>query len=79
MRSFVIFNNSVIFSKNKVWDIKDIKHKCPETEIEPIMIGCVDVVFGHKKMQKGLMFMAEDEGEALKRLEEWKDRIEEYS
>ena len=79
MRSFVIFKDSVIFSKNKIWDIKDVKHKCPNTEVEPMFVGYVDVVFGHKKLQRGIMINAKDEHEAIKRLKEWKDLTGEYS
>lgn len=79
MRSFVIFKDSVVFSKNKIWDIKDIKHKCPETEVEPMFIAYVDVVFGHKKLQKGIIINAENEAEALERLNSWLEKTKEYS
>jgi len=79
VRSFVIFKDSVIFDKKKIWDIKDIKHKCKDTTVEPLFIGCVDVVFGGKKLQQGLMIQAENEGEALTGLNRWLSKTEEYS
>ena len=79
MRSFVIFKDSVIFSKNKIWDIRDIKHKCPDTEVEPMFLGYVDVVFGHKKLQKGIIINAENEADALERLNKWMAKTGEYS
>jgi hypothetical protein len=79
MRSFVIFKDTVVFNKEKVWDIREVKHKCPKTEIRPMFVGYVDVVFGDKKLQKGLLINAENEHDALERLNEWMARSEKYS
>lgn len=79
MKSFIFFKDSVIFSKNKIWDIKDIKHKCPLTTVDPVMLGFVDVIFGGKNLQKGIMVQAESEHEAIKKIHDWKIKTEEYS
>jgi len=79
LKSFVIFKDTVVFDKNKIWDIKDVKRKCPKTEVEPIFPAYVDVVFGGKKLQKGVMILAEDEHDAIQRLDKWRKLTKEYS
>ena len=64
MRSFVVFGKSNVFSKLKVWDIKDIKAKYPQTEVVGD-IYLINVKSSGRVIQQGIMLNAENELEAL--------------
>jgi len=63
---FIFFKKSNYFSRDKIWDIKDIKRKYPKTEVSEIVsFARVYVkVNNGKVIQKGIM-VSGDEEEAL--------------
>jgi len=60
---FVFFKNSEYFDKNKIWNIKDLKRKFPETEIsEPVMYAKVYIkVNNGKTIQVGTIISGDEE------------------
>ena len=72
MRSFVIFGNSKVFDRFKVWDIKDIKSKYPQTEVSS-EIYLIDVKSSGRVIQQGCVIIAEDELDALNKYARLKD------
>jgi len=72
MKSFVVFANSKVFSKLKVWDIKDIKSKYPQSQVSG-MIFLIDVKSSGRVIQQGIVINAEDELEALDKYDRLKN------
>jgi hypothetical protein len=60
---YIFFKKSEYFDKNKIWHIKDIKHKYPKTEVgEIITFAKVYVkVNNGKTIQKGIMISGDEE------------------
>jgi len=69
---FVVFEDSKVFNKAKLWDIGDIKHKFPMSTVEYKPMAIVRVLSNDGKiLQKGYMFEG-DGGEVLEQYEQVK-------
>ena len=60
---YVIFKNSEYFDSKKIWDVKDVKRKMPNTEVsEVISFAKVYVkVDNGKLIQEGIMISGDEE------------------
>ena len=70
---YVMFEDSKVFNKNKVWDIKDIKSKYPNTMVESAGVFFITVKADGKELQRGFMIDGDSEYEALSKYMRLKD------
>ena len=68
---YVIFTDNKVFNDNKLWDIQDIKHKYPHTNIEMVNASLINVTSPNGKvLQRGMMISADSEVDALRKYTE---------
>ena len=66
MRSFVIFQDSKVFSKDQIWDLGQVLLKYKNTDVKIYCIGEIKVKASNDKiLQKGIMIQAENVSEAI--------------
>ncbi len=74
MRSFVIFQDSKVFSKNQIWDLGQVLLKYKNTDIKIYCVGEILVKASNNKiLQKGTMIQAENVSEAIEIFETIKE------
>ena len=65
MKSFVIFQDSKVFSKEQLWELNQVLTKYRSTEIKMISIGEIFIKASNDKvLQKGILVHAESAGKA---------------
>ena len=68
---YVIFTDNKVFNENKLWDIQEVKHKYPHTNVELVNASIINVLSpGGKILQKGIMISADSEVDALRKYTE---------
>ena len=73
MRSFVIFRDSKVFSKDQIWDLGQVLLKYKNTDVKIYCIGEIKVKASNDKvLQKGTMVQAESVSEAIEIFEKIK-------
>ena len=73
MAKYIIFKDSKVFNKDKLWDIKDVKNKYPQTIVEPAGVFFIKVKASGKEIQGGLMIDGDSEYEVLSKYMRLKD------
>ena len=73
MRSFVIFQDSKVFSKDQIWDLGQVLLKYKNTDVKIYCVGEISVKASNDKtLQKGTMVQAESVSEAIEIFEKIK-------
>lgn len=74
MNSFVIFQDSKVFSKDQIWDLGQVLLKYKKTDVKIYCVGQVSIKANNDKvLQKGILIQAESVNEAIEVFETIKD------
>ena len=66
MRSYVIFKDSKVFSKEQLWDLGQVLLKYGKSDIKIHCVGRIEVKASNDKvLQEGVLIQAENVSEAI--------------